>query len=315
MLMSAFYVIGGLILLAGAGEYFVRSAVSIAARLSISPLIIGLTIVAFGTSLPELTVSLGSALSGQPDIAVGNVVGSNIANMLLVLGLAAAISPFAVGVASVRRDSLVMLVATLGVVGLSFYGEIPRFAGLAMIAVLVGYVMYAIRDDRSSSQEGHEDVDDQMMSGGLPVYLLVGSVSLAGVVLGADLLIQGATFFARQLGVSEAVIGLTLVAVGTSLPEVVVSVIAAFRGHAAVAVGNVLGSNIFNILLILGATAAIAPLPIAPEIAHRDVWVMLFTTLMLVFFLRSDARLTRLEGMIALLVYALYIGVLYYRMG
>ncbi len=315
MLLSAIYVVGGLVLLAVAGEYFVRSAASIAIGLSISPLIIGLTIVAFGTSLPELSVSLSSALAGQPDIAVGNVIGSNIANVLLVLGAAAVISPFVTETTNIMRNSVVMIGATVFVCGLAMMGEVPRLAGGAMIIALIIYVVVTIRADRNAASTAETDIDDQVMAGGTVTHTLVLMASLAAIVWGASLLIDGAVFFARLLGVSEAVIGLTMVAVGTSLPELVVSVIAAWRGHSAVAVGNVVGSNIFNILLILGFTASITPLPMAAEISNRDVWVMLVSSLMLVFFLRSGGRLTRLEGAIALMCYGLYVTVLYYGMG
>ncbi len=315
MVMSAIQVLGGLVLLAAAGEYFVRSAASIAVHAKISPLIIGLTIVAFGTSLPELSVSLRSALAGQPDIAVGNVIGSNIANILLVLGMAAVISPFVVGAAHVMRDSIVMLLATAIVVLLALLGQVPRLAGGVMLAVLVVYIIYAIRADRAAASDMESDVEDQVMAGGLARHLAILGVSLASIVWGADLLIAGATFFARQFGVSEAVIGLTMVAIGTSLPELVVSIIAAIRGHSAVAVGNVIGSNIFNILLILGATALVSPLTIAAEIAQRDIWVLAIGSIILVFFLRSEGRLTRMEGLIALTLYAVYILALYFGIG
>ncbi len=302
MFLAIGSVIAGLVLLAGAGEAFVRSAITVASRLSISPMVIGLTIVAFGTSLPELMVSLQAVTSGQSDIAVGNVVGSNIANVLLVLGAAAVISPFICDLQTIRRDGAFMIGATLFLVGVSFIGDVPRFFGIGMLLILGIIVVVQVR---SGDEPEVEDVE-HVLPGGLLLNVPLMIIALGGVVWGADLLILGAIDIATFIGVSEAVIGLTVVAVGTSLPELVVSIIAALRGHAAVAVGNVIGSNIFNILLILGAAAAIGPLSISAEIAGRDIWVMLVSSSVMLYFLRSGAFLSRREGLVALGLYLSY---------
>ncbi len=306
---SALVLIGvGLVALIVSGELFVRSAVSIAHRFRLSPLIIGLTVVAFGTSLPELTVSVQATLANQADIAVGNVVGSNIANMLLVLGAAALITPFTVRDGGVRRDSLVMIALSAFVVFLSFFEVLPRWIGWAMIASLVVYTLVQMRLGRSQD----EAPDEPELAGGMKVAVPVAVISLAGLVFGADALVEGASNLARYMGVSEAVIGLTIVAVGTSLPELAISVIAAFRGHAAVAVGNAIGSNIFNVLMILGAAIAVGPLHFAPEIAQRDVWVMLGACTLVVGLIWSGGRLNRLEGLVALVLYFVYSAFLFY---
>lgn len=308
-MQSAFLLIGvGLVALIVSGELFVRSSVSIAHRFQLSPLIIGLTIVAFGTSLPELTVSVQATLARQPDIAVGNVVGSNIANMLLVLGAAALITPFTVRDSGVRRDSLVMIALSALVVALSFLEVLPRWIGGAMVACLVLYTLLQIRLG-GGSDEAPEEAE---LAGGLKVAVPVAIISLAGLVFGADALVEGATNLARWWGVSEAVIGLTIVAVATSLPELAISIIAAFRGHAAVAVGNAIGSNIFNILMILGAAIAVGPIQFAPEIAHRDVWIMLASSALVVALIWSRGRLNRVEGLLALVLYFCYSAFLFY---
>lgn len=301
-------VVVGLVALTVSGELFVRSAVSIAHRFQLSPLIIGLTVVAFGTSLPELTVSLQATLSGQPDIATGNVVGSNIANMLLVLGVAALIAPFTVRDSGVRRDGVVMVILLIGVVFLAYLDVLPRWIGWSMIGVLILYTFVQLRSGRSSDALAEEPE----LGGGLLVVIPVALVSLAGLIFGADTLVEGSTLVARGLGVSEAVIGLTIVAVGTSLPELAISIIAAFRGHAAVAVGNAIGSNIFNVLMILGAAIAVGPINFAPEIAQRDVWVMLVSGVLVVALIWFGGRLNRIEGAIALGLYISYSAFLFY---
>ena len=302
MVSAVMFIIAGLVLLAGAGEMFVRSAITIAARLDISPMVIGLTIVAFGTSMPELMVSIQAVLAGQADISVGNVVGSNIANVLLVLGAAAAISPFICDLETIKRDGALMIGASLILVAISFLGDVPQFVGFGMLILLAVILFVQVR---SGEAPGVEDVE-HLLPGGLFLNVPLMITALAGVIWGADLLIEGAIDIATFIGVSEAVIGLTVVAIGTSLPELVVSIIAALRGHAAVAVGNVIGSNIFNILLILGAAASIGPLSISAEIAGRDIWVMFASSVLMLLCLRFGATLSRREGLAALLFYLVY---------
>lgn len=307
------YLVGGLVLLGVAGEYFVRSAITVAEKLNIPQLIIGLTIVAFGTSLPELMVSIQASLAGQPDIAIGNVVGSNIANVLLVLGAAAAISPFAADLGSLRGDGFVMIAASVLAVVLSQLDIIPVWVGFSLLGLLIIYSITVFRMQKAAGEAGEiaDAADENAMPGGLLVNFILMVGTLIGVVIGAKILISGAVEIARIIGVSEAVIGLTMIAIGTSLPELVVSMIAAFRGHAAMAVGNVIGSNIFNILMILGATASIAPVSFPSEVASRDVWIMLGSSALVIYFMRSNIRMSRPEGIICLVLYCSYTAYLY----
>ncbi|MGI9439614.1 MAG: calcium/sodium antiporter, partial [Parvibaculales bacterium] len=267
----------GLFVLCLSGEGIVRGAVTVAHALRVSPLIIGLTIIAFGTSAPELTVSIQAAMRGAGDIAIGNVVGSNIANILLVLSVMALVRSFVVDDITIKRDGSVMLASTAALVGLALYGEISRLAGGGLLLALLIYGVYLFRAPPSKQQHDtapSDDIDDNLLRGGVAVGLLVLGAGLIGIVWSGNMLVSGAIELARQFGLSETVIGLSVIAIGTSLPELGVAIFAALRGHAGLAIGNIIGSNIANILLILGVTASLTPLTIAPEIAARDIWVM-----------------------------------------
>ncbi|MBL27019.1 MAG: sodium:calcium antiporter [Rhodospirillaceae bacterium] len=311
-------VVGGLLLLFGGGEVLVNGAVSLANRLGVSPLIIGLTVVGFGTSAPELLVSLEAALGGQPDIAVGNVVGSNIANILLILGAASVIYPIRCAPQVVFRDGIFMLASAALFALLAHEGIIPRWQGAVMFAALlvfVGYSYWSERYRKAPSERLHrheaEEFGDAERSLGLSLVLVaVGFVALIG---GSKMLVSGALDIARAAGISEAVIGLSLVAVGTSLPELATSCMAAVRKHTDVAVGNVLGSNIFNILSVLGLTAIVEPVPISSEILGLDLWIMLGVSVLVLPVLITGWRINRVEGGIFLLAYAGYIAILYGR--
>ncbi|MGF1592120.1 MAG: calcium/sodium antiporter [Kiloniellaceae bacterium] len=308
--------IGGLGLLLICGDLFVRGAVGVAERLGVSPLVIGLTLVGFGTSLPELVASLEAARLGSPGIAVGNVVGSNIANVLLILGISALIAPIAVAPGTFRLNGPVLLGATLLAILVFFLGEIGRWWGLAFVLLLAGYTGTAYWGGRhgldqpamTHMAEEIEAVPPRRAALGL--YLGFTVLGLAGIVLGANLLISGAVALAREFGISETVIGLTIVAVGTSLPELVTSVIAAFRRHGDVALGNVIGSNIFNILGILGVTALYRPIAVPAEIVRLDAWVMLAAAVLLIVFATTRAKVERWEGAALLAGYAAYLAVL-----
>ena len=308
-----FLLVAGFVVLGFAGEALLRGAVTVASKLNISPLIIGLTIIAFGTSAPELTVSLNAALNGQPDISVGNVVGSNIANILLVLGMMAATSPFALEDTTLTRDGGFMLGVSFMLVALGFYGIINLPVGLFMLLILIGFTVYLYTSSRSDADiaEAAAGVDENQVPGGLSVAVPVLVAGLIGIIWGADLMVDGAVGLARQFGISEAVIALSLVAIGTSLPELVVSMVAAMRGHAALAVGNIIGSNISNILLILGATAVIAPLPVSGAMAMRDVPIMAGVACLGLLFMVSGRRMSRREGLLCLALYAGYMGFIF----
>ncbi|WP_439529717.1 calcium/sodium antiporter [Pannonibacter sp.] len=290
----------GLVLLFVGGEGLVRGAVSLAARLGMSPLLIGLTVVGFGTSMPELVVSLKAAFYGSPDIAVGNVVGSNTANILLILGAAAVIYPIPTRIPGIRRDLFVMLGVAFFTLGLGYMGAVDRLTGSAMFIALIGYLTYAAMSGKSD--------DDEEKPATLPLWQQLGFIfaGLAALVYGADLLVTGATSIARSFGISEAVIGLTIVAVGTSLPELATSVVAALRKHSEIAIGNVIGSNIFNIFGILSLTAIIHPISINPTIAGFDIPLMLAASVLLVILLLGSKHLSRLIGGGFLALYAGY---------
>ncbi len=301
----------GLALLLGGGEALVRGSVSVATRLGVSQLMIGLTLVGFGTSMPELVSSIQAAVRGAPAIAVGNVIGSNIANVLLILGASALILPIATREEAFRRDGIVLIGASLLLLVLALRGEIGRWEGLILLVLLVGYIGYTYTTERMSPDASAEmhgaqaEAHAAPMSVWLALTLAVGGI--VGVVFGADLLIGAAIEIAPRLGLSEAVVGLTLVAVGTSMPEFATSVMAAIRGNGDVAFGNVVGSNIFNALGILGGCALISPVAVSSEFLRFDVWVMVGTAVLLVGFATTGWRLSRREGVVFLATYGLYL--------
>lgn len=305
---------GGLLLLFLGGEGLVRGAVSVAQRHGLSPLVIGLTIVAAGTSAPELVVSLQAAGRGEPDIVLGNVVGSNIANLLLILGASAVIRPLTSPRAAIFRDGGVLAAATLAVLAVAQTGTVARWHGIAMVAGLCAYLLYTYRSARGSAGDGSfyaEEVEE--FAAPLSPWMAWGFIGggLGVLLIGSDWLVEGAVSLAVAAGVPQAVIGLTLVAVGTSLPELATSLVAALRGHAGVAVGNAVGSSIFNFLGILGLTAAVTPLSVAPRIAAFDLWILLGVMLLSLPVMVSGWRISRAEGAVFLAIYGGYAGWLY----
>lgn len=302
--------LGGIALLTLGGEALVRGAVSGAERLGVSALFTGLVIVGFGTSAPELVVSVNAALDNKPDIAIGNVVGSNIGNIMLILGLCALIYPLTTRLEALKRDGLVMLLATLLFIVLGFSGTLGRLDSVLFLAGLVGYLVWAYLSER----QGVPNVDlqaDATAPATRPLstpWIVAGVVGgLALLIGGSQLLLYGAVGLAQSAGISEAVIGLTIVAVGTSLPELAVSLVAAIRRHADVAVGNILGSNIFNLLGILGVSAFLQPLTLVDRMIVFDQWVMLGSAVILLVFLYTGLRLSRPEGAVLLLGYVAYV--------
>ena len=297
--------LAGFVLLTLGGDVLVRGAVDVAKRLNISSLVIGVVLVGFGTSLPELVTSVQATLSGAPDIATGNVIGSNIANILLILGAAAVLSPIVVSASTVRKDGYLLLLLTLVFMPFALAGDITRLSGIVFLAILAAYVFYTLR---GSGNEVIDDVNAEFSSPPRPlaisVALAVGGIAIT--ILGAKLLVSGAVDLARMIGISEAVIGLTIVAVGTSLPELATSVIAARKGHADVAFGNILGSNVFNLFGILGVAALVHPLTLTADMQNRDVWLMLLATVGLIVLLRVRGRVIRLDGIVFIAAYAAY---------
>ncbi|MGM0858205.1 MAG: calcium/sodium antiporter [Pseudomonadota bacterium] len=295
------------------GEALIRGAVAGARRVGVSPLLTGLVVVGFGTSAPELVVSIDAAINQQPDIAVGNIVGSNIGNILLILGLCALICPMTVQPQALRRDGVVMVAATVLFIGLAFGGALGRLDAGIFLAGLISYLIWAYLSERQQTipaAEMHAAEAEEMTALPKTTISIVMALALGlGLLIGgSQLLLYGAIGLAQAMGISEAVIGLTIVAVGTSLPEMAVSVIAALRRHADVAVGNILGSNIFNLLGILGVSAFLQPLPIAERVAAFDQWVMLGAAGVLMIFLYTGMRLSRLEGGLLLAGYGVYIA-------
>lgn len=305
----------GLVILVVAGDALVRGAVNLSLRLGIPALVVGLTVVAFGTSAPELLVSVQAVLKDQPGIALGNVVGSNIANILLVLGIPAVISVLHAGESDTRRSYVMMLVASVVFIGLLFLGPLTKWHAAVLLAglafMLTDSYLHARRHQAevaaAAASEELEGVDPSMPGWKIAAFLVVG---LAGLPFGADLLVDSAVNIARVLGVSETVIGLTLVAVGTSLPELATTVVAALKRETDVALGNVIGSNLFNLLGIIGIAALVGDMAIPESLLTRDLWVMLAAALLIapvVFFRKSIGRVA---GMALLACYGSYLWIL-----
>ncbi len=306
-------VIGGFILLLGGAEFLVRGSVAVAKRLGWSPLLIGMTVVAFGTSAPELVISLNAALAGSTGLAIGNVVGSNIANVLLVMGAAALIRPIEPRPHARIHDSIDLAVGSALFAALCFQAVIGIGSGALLLVFFVGFMVHSYRRDiNPDSLEGSELIKEVEQLEGLADSMgkawaaLLGGIAV--VVLGADILVGGAITMAREVGVSEEVIGLTLVAFGTSLPELAASVVAAYRGHADVALGNVVGSNLFNIVGIVGVVAVVTPLPVPDQVRLFDLWVMLAATAVLIPFLANGWRFGRLPAAAFVAAYLIYIA-------
>lgn len=301
--MDYVYVAVGLVCLFLGGEALVRGSVGIAQRLSMSPLLIGLTVVGFGTSTPELLVSVNAAWRGVPDIAIGNIVGSNIANILLIMGITALVWPIRVSGSTLRRDTGVMIAAALALVPIFLFGEIGRLAGASLLVGLIAYLGWAYL--RPGDAPDDLPSDDKVPSSIVAIlWVLAGFVAL---IFGARFLVDGAVSIARGVGLSEAFIGLTIVAIGTSLPELATSVVAAMRRQSEIAIGNVIGSNIFNVLGILGITAVIKPVPVADRFLAFDLPVMVAVSLLVAVLLLKMPVIGRAVGLAFLGGYGAYI--------
>lgn len=303
----------GIILLFFGGESLIKGAVSLARNFGLSKLLVSAVIVGFGTSMPEMTASVGAALKDSPEIALGNVVGSNIANIFLIVGLTALIFPIQAKDKAVKRDAVMMIAASALLCGFALYGSLSFMIGLFMFLGLTGYVAWCYQQDRKNSFQTTAHIEEDIE--GTPLSVARASFySLAGLGLlvgGAYLLVEGAISLARDFGLSEAVIGLTIVAVGTSLPELATSIVAALRKHSDVIVGNILGSNIFNILAILGVTAMIKTVPVTGQIASTDVWIMLAVAFVFALPLWLGLRIGRGAGIAMLVAYCAYTAWLY----
>ncbi|MEL6978939.1 MAG: calcium/sodium antiporter [Pseudomonadota bacterium] len=301
--VMAVLILGGLALLAFGGDAVVRGGVGLARVMRVSPVIIGVVLLGFGTSMPELVTSVQAALSGSEGIALGNVVGSNLSNLLLITGVAAAFFTAQVARVSILRDGFFMLASTSALIWLMFEDRIDRVTGGALLAALACYLVVAVATERKTEPDDQEAPASALVAG---VLFLIG---IAATVLGARFLVDGGVQLAATLGAEESLIGLTVIAVGTSLPELAATIAAALRGRSDLAIGNVIGSNVFNVCAIVGVTALIAPIPAPPELLTFDVWAMLAASVLMLAMAWAKGGLSRAEGLVLLLCYVLYLGV------
>lgn len=302
------YSIGGLVLLFIGAEGLIRGSSNLAIKIGITPLVVGLTVVAFGTSAPELVVSLKAALLGNSSISLGNVIGSNIANIALILGVAALIRPLDVHANVIMREIPIMIGISILLIIFLLDGEIGFIDGVIFVT---GIVIYSIVNIILARKEKNPQVDAEFKEGlesklSIPVSILFLVVGLGLLILGANLFVQSAVAIAKLFNVSDAIIGLTIVAVGTSLPELITSVVASYKKEADIAIGNVVGSNIFNILSILGITALVIPVSSA-GISYVDLGIMLITAIVLLLLSKTGFSISRTEGALLLFGYVAYI--------
>ncbi len=302
----------GLVILLLAGDALVKGAVNLSLRLGIPALIVSLTIVAFGTSAPELLISVKAIMDNAPGLALGNVVGSNTANILLVLGIPALLATMHTSECETKKTYNFMIIASLLFIALAFRGVFDWISGCILLAALALVLGDAFRDAHKHHQAGKDDPDEDVEGADpdLPwwrigVFLVLG---LVGLPLGADLLVDNATIIAKTYGVSDTVIGLTLVAIGTSLPELATTVMAALRRQADVALGNVIGSNMFNLLAIIGIASFVGPIPVDPAFLRFDLWVMLGASILLVPFVYMGRDITRTWGIALSVLYVAYLA-------
>lgn len=317
MLIDTAMIVAGFVVLVFGADWLVKGASRMALSAGITPLVVGLTVVAFGTSAPELAVSITSAMGGEADLAVGNVVGSNIANVLLILGVSALVAPLVVHQQLVRLDVPIMLGASLLFYVLAVDGRLTLWDGVLLSGSVVAYVVFLVLESRREKNPlvlaeydslSEEDQAPHSMLSNL-LWLLIGMI---GLVAGSQLLVKGAVSIATALGVSELIIGLTVLAIGTSLPELATSVVAAMKGERDIAVGNVVGSNIFNLLSVLGFTslAAFGQVPVSADALRIDIPVMLAVALLCLPIFRGGYEITRRNGLLFVFAYALYLAYL-----
>ncbi|WP_026380977.1 calcium/sodium antiporter [Afifella pfennigii] len=301
-MLSLFVLVSGLVLLMVAADILVRGCVALAERLHVPPLVIGLTVVAFGTSAPELVVSLQAGFAGSSGIAIGNVVGSNIANILLVLGLPSLIRTTMVDATGLKRNFALMLAVTCLLIAMCWDGSLSHFDGLLLLFLFMLFFLMQFAAAQKA-RRGRDLLDIPDVSLSVPVAVVFAIGGLIALPFAADLVVDSAIALAQQLGLSETIIGITIVAVGTSLPELAAGLMSAWRGHSDMTLGNAIGSNIFNILFILGVTATIVPLSVPSDFMHYEVWAMLAASLVLIPFLGLRLPIGRLAGVFMVLLY------------
>ena len=315
MTTSIILFLAGLVVLILGAELLVRGASRLAAAFGVSPLVIGLTIVAIGTASPEIAVSLKAALNGQGDLTLGNVLGSNIFNILFILGMTALVAPIVIAEQLIRKDAPIMLGVSLLAFALALNGSLGWLDGLVLLALMAVYIVFALRQSRAETRDVQEEYareyaeKEPRSRKNFLVNLLFIVIGLGLLVLGSNWLVDSAVVIARALGVSELVIGLTIVAAGTSLPEVATSVIAAVKGESDIAVGNAVGSNIFNLLGVLGISGLLAPggITVADNVLRLDFLVMIFVALVSLPVFYIDNRISRLEGGLLIAYYVCYV--------
>jgi len=306
-------VIIGFVLLILGGESVVQGAITIARKMNVSPLLIGFTIVAVGTSLPELAVTINAVSSKSQDLvdlAVGGVLGSNVANVMLVLGTAAMLGACDKPEVGIKNDAMAVIIASLILLATVMMGEITQIVGILMVIVLISYYVYSY--NYSKKLGVNEGLDETWMGENLLLAMAITILGGAMIVLGAELLIEGSVGIADSFGISETIVGLSVIALGTSLPELAVTIIAALRGHEGVAIGNVLGSNVINILGILGISSAYAGgIMVSDEFAGRDIWIVLATSGLVAAMLLSERQISKKLGAIMVIGYLSYMTLLY----
>ena len=305
--MEIFLLCLGLALLFVGGELLLRGSVALANNWQVSRLFTSIFIIGFGTSLPELVASAGSALKGAPSLALGNVIGSNIANILLIIGLAAMLYRVSAGAAAVKRDVGCMLGASALFTILCLLDALNFYSGCLLVLCMLVYLAWSFRQDKQQDPSDNSEVDDAQAYS-TPVAVVMSLLGLGALLGGADMLVDAAITLARAYGVSELIIGLSLIALGTSLPEVVMAVVASLKKHSEMVIGNIVGSNIFNLLLILGVTAILKPIPVSSRVLAIDLWILLAATLLLSVYLLKCASIGRWSGALMLGAYCLYIG-------
>jgi len=308
MLFSVFYILISLVLLYFGASWLVKGSSALALKAGISPLVTGLTVVAFGTSSPELFVSVNAALADQGNIAIGNVIGSNMFNICIILGISAIVTPLKIRLQLLKFDIPILVITTIGFMILFANRQISRAEGGILLSGIVFYTLLnIILARREKSKEINDEYNDSVTDGKMKWYWSAGMIILGiGVlVAGSELLVKGAVAIARSLGVGETIIGITIIAAGTSVPELASSIVATLKKEYDIAIGNVIGSNIFNLLGIIGISSIISPLT-AISISNIDLYIMLAVTLLLVPFFRSSYTLKRDEGIFMVVVYLMY---------
>jgi cation:H+ antiporter len=320
MIWDIAYIVMGLGFLTFGGDILVRGSVSLAIQLGLSPLLVGMVVVGFGTSAPELLVSISATLNHQPDIAVGNIVGSNIANFLLILGFGMVLAPMICSDRAIKRDAVAVVCASLGLLVVALDGTVTALEGSIMLVSLLAYLGFSIVVSRRqvASQKAdaplntyQSEAEEFNAFSGVMISVVISVIGIILLVIGADFLIFGATNVARAFSLSEAVIGLSLVAVGTSLPELAATIAAAMKRHTDVIIGNIMGSTLFNILSIVGITAMISPLSVDQHIIKTDIPLALLVVSITAAVILAISRLTRLQGIVMLISYVGYIGWLF----